>query len=225
MKSFLVVGVEVHGVRRSPSGERGLKYTARHPDIRPCMSLPIRGAWIEIRTRMRESSSSMSLPIRGAWIEICLAMSVLLACASLPIRGAWIEIINCNVVNPSRYGRSPSGERGLKCAWADTLKFVSTSLPIRGAWIEINPNDGFRRKSGKSLPIRGAWIEIWNPTRTCSTRTRSLPIRGAWIEMSMYAALSRTQDSRSPSGERGLKCHFRDAGHVEPVAPHPGSVD
>ena len=187
---------------RSPSGERGLKYRHDRPWRHRHRSLPIRGAWIEIRTRMRESSSSMSLPIRGAWIEICLAMSVLLACASLPIRGAWIEIINCNVVNPSRYGRSPSGERGLKCAWADTLKFVSTSLPIRGAW-----------------------IEIWNPTRTCSTRTRSLPIRGAWIEMSMYAALSRTQDSRSPSGERGLKCHFRDAGHVEPVAPHPGSVD
>ena len=31
-----------------------------------------------------------------------------------PHWGAWIEIINCNVVNPSRYVSHPTGVRGLK---------------------------------------------------------------------------------------------------------------
>ena len=33
---------------RSPHGERGLKYYACHPDSHIKMSLPSRGAWIEI---------------------------------------------------------------------------------------------------------------------------------------------------------------------------------
>ena len=129
---------------RSPSGERGLKcVTTRIAGHLPA-SLPIRGAWIEIRgIRCRSHRSVRSLPIRGAWIEMRWPCGRLWRCLSLPIRGAWIEI-------RTRMRESSS----------------SMSLPIRGAWIEINPNDGFRRKSGKSLPIRGAWIEM------CTTRLR-----------------------------------------------------
>ena len=35
------------------------------------VSLPIRGAWIEIRKRCHGRTFPPSLPIRGAWIEIC----------------------------------------------------------------------------------------------------------------------------------------------------------
>ena len=36
-------------------------------------------------------------------------------------------------------GRSPSGERGLKFLSGERLNDGSLSLPIRGAWIEISP--------------------------------------------------------------------------------------
>ena len=124
----------------------------------------------------------LSLPLRGAWIEIsgCSAqrhthgrrspygergLKSLLSCSnapwpeSLPLRGAWIEIPN-----------APS--LGNKTA---------TSLPLRGAWIEITrPCRRTRRRP--SLPFRGAWIEIswWSFGAAWAS---SLPLRGAWIEI------------------------------------------
>ena len=35
---------------------------------------------------------ALSLPVRGAWIEILLFLPSLYSLASLPVRGAWIEI-------------------------------------------------------------------------------------------------------------------------------------
>ena len=57
---------------RSPCGERGLKcYAARLPAPHRGLSLPVRGAWIEMLRREREKEILMvSLPVRGAWIEI-----------------------------------------------------------------------------------------------------------------------------------------------------------
>ena len=34
------------------------------------LSLPVRGAWIEIVCRLRREYLDTSLPVRGAWIEI-----------------------------------------------------------------------------------------------------------------------------------------------------------
>ena len=34
------------------------------------LSLPVRGAWIEINMRQIEAEFDTSLPVRGAWIEI-----------------------------------------------------------------------------------------------------------------------------------------------------------
>ena len=36
---------------------------------------------------------AMSLPVRGAWIEIGISLSTLYATQSLPVRGAWIEMM------------------------------------------------------------------------------------------------------------------------------------
>ena len=36
------------------------------------MSLPMRGAWIEILSSCFFISSNLSLPMRGAWIEIAI---------------------------------------------------------------------------------------------------------------------------------------------------------
>ena len=81
------------------------------------LSLPMRGAWIEIVARRAQRDGvRQSLPMRGAWIEMRLraCRTARMALASLPMRGAWIEI-------------SPM------------LLLASTawSLPMRGAWIEM----------------------------------------------------------------------------------------
>ena len=82
----------------------------------------------------------MSLPIRGAWIEIRETFGGANDLeTSLPIRGAWIEILAMVVATPRGECRSPSGERGLKSTIAHPLSAVIRSLPIRGAWIEIAP--------------------------------------------------------------------------------------
>ena len=56
------------------------------------LSLPVRGAWIEIFTTRGIRVGSWSLPVRGAWIEINSKEVQRLEGASLPVRGAWIEI-------------------------------------------------------------------------------------------------------------------------------------
>ena len=35
----------------------------------------------------------LSLPVRGAWVEILSEWQALDAAASLPVRGAWVEIL------------------------------------------------------------------------------------------------------------------------------------
>ena len=79
------------------------------------VSLPVRGAWIEISsTRARKPDPPQSLPVRGAWIEIAAVPSSALPALSLPVRGAWIEIAMAMQVLEKQRRRSPCGERGLK---------------------------------------------------------------------------------------------------------------
>ena len=56
------------------------------------MSLPTRGAWIEILPTVRAIPFGESLPTRGAWIEMPQVTASVVASESLPTRGAWIEI-------------------------------------------------------------------------------------------------------------------------------------
>ena len=57
--------------RRSPHGERGLKYLKALDGRDAALSLPTRGAWIEIHFSASISDRRrLSLPTRGAWIEI-----------------------------------------------------------------------------------------------------------------------------------------------------------
>ena len=58
------------------------------------MSLPVRGAWIEIvMLSVYDGIPKMSLPVRGAWIEIMILTNMNNKIESLPVRGAWIEMI------------------------------------------------------------------------------------------------------------------------------------
>ena len=89
-----IVGEDVHFRGRSPSGERGLKSWLSGRSCDHHASLPIRGAWIEIRCRASTNACEMCRSPSG---ERGLKSSI---CDSQQ----W------------RSGRSPSGERGLKFA-------------------------------------------------------------------------------------------------------------
>ena len=172
--------VAVFGLsRRSPCGERGLK-------SRPAL----------IRRVVRQS-----LPVRGAWIEMAIAVSKSDKRESLPVRGAWIEIASCARIESRSAGRSPCGERGLKCPRAGESGCCAGRSPCGERGLKLSVAR-WRSGTPPSLPVRGAWIEmyLW---REPTAENRSLPVRGAWIEIS-----------------RG-RCRPRCGG----VAPRAGSVD
>ena len=103
-------------IRRSPHGERGLKYLVGAPYVMKPQALPTRGAWIEIQFRGRGPRRRVpSLPTRRAWIEIGTSMRMAYSLRS----------------------RSPHGERGLKLLLVCHRRKKARSLPTRGAWIEI----------------------------------------------------------------------------------------
>ena len=56
----------------------------------------------------------MSLPVRGAWIEMHENRVFSVVEESLPVRGAWIEMRFTLMRIKKRNSRSPCGERGLK---------------------------------------------------------------------------------------------------------------
>ena len=177
---------EQHRVEsRSPCGERGLKSRRRGKPKRREMSLPVRGAWIEINSpSIRHVPAHTSLPVRGAWIEIRRTSRK--RCGkptSLPVRGAWIEMSNWRTAASASACRSPCGERGLK-------------YPRR-----TRPQSCRRRSpcGERGLKLRG---ELRNRTRSCRSpcgerglkcqvveadarHCWSLPVRGAWIEIAI----------------------------------------
>ena len=78
----------------------------------------------------------LSLPMRGAWIEIDLpsyqeAQNGRSPCGE---RGLKYDV---REVPPIISGRSPCGERGLKYTIGNVTFKSCASLPLRGAWIEI----------------------------------------------------------------------------------------
>ena len=134
--------VQLHG--RSPYGERGLKSPLG-------MSPP---------------SSDGSLSLRRAWIEITRRSKTHCRCSSLSLRRAWIEIAPCSSFPPHCAGRSPYGERGLKCDKHWNVPISEVSLSLRRAWIEILNPVMQRSTAPMSLSLRRAWIEITFRTAT-----------------------------------------------------------
>ena len=146
---------------------------------------------------------------------------------SLPVRGAWVEICSASPRAAALSGRSPCGERGLKCGCRSDMQ---SWLPCRSPCGErglksprLRPPLRQKRRSpcgerglkydkqirirtrAWSLPVRGAWVEIYKPVLLNQYRQGSLPVRGAWVEIRVRKAGSRGDGRRSPCGERGLK--------------------
>ena len=103
---------------RSPHGERGLKYSIPSSPSSGLLSLPARGAWIEITlSNLSITQSAQSLPARGAWIEMYYVPYLCEVCHRRSPHGE--RGLKCrlfSIVNWLSFGRSPHGERGLKCS-------------------------------------------------------------------------------------------------------------
>ena len=98
------------------------------------LSLPVRGAWIEMyEVEANCKGDNTSLPVRGAWIEMILPVSCRFFPVSLPVRGAWIEITASAFSSAVTTGRSPCGERGLKSVWQLASAIVRSVAPRAGS--------------------------------------------------------------------------------------------
>ena len=146
------------------------------------MSLPVRGAWIEIcMSACPSASGRCRSPCGERGLKCDLLENLVKLRLSLPVRGAWIEIPStCHTKN------------------------TALSLPVRGAWIEMLFMFVRIIEINASLPVRGAWIEIYNLLKE-KAGFSSLPVRGAWIEISTVRTDDGLSQCRSPCGERGLK--------------------
>ena len=166
----------------------------------------------------------LSLPVRGAWIEMPrFAFPPPRSCRS-PCGERGLKSFAAALVRRRPSGRSPCGERGLKFCRNGKRWTRRPSLPVRGAWIEIAGRSGGGWRLW-SLPVRGAWIEICRSSRAMFFPP-SLPVRGAWIEMHLCAQSVPYSRCRSPCGERGLKFGWPSACLPRRVvAPRAGSVD
>ena len=167
------------------------------------MSLPTRGAWIEIIHKFKKSKKDrvaphagsvdrnprlavygvvqgLSLPTRGAWIEIPCTHQVCCMGKSLPTRGAWIEI--------------PFPD----CTWDG----VTSVAPHAGS-VDRNFACFLPAPAGQVAPHAGSVDRNDQRDTGRAIFRESLPTRGAWIEISTAKVPGAPGGRRSPRGERG----------------------
>ena len=100
--------------RRSPYGERGLKYRLEHPRGRVGQSLSLRRAWIEIRCNAALELATFG---RSPYGERGLKFQIPARCVVIPGRSPYGERgLKFSFTSAWSIGcrRSPYGERGLK---------------------------------------------------------------------------------------------------------------
>ena len=129
------------------------------------LSLPSRGAWIEIFKNFNSGRARMSLPSRGAWIE----METALRCGHRPAVAPLTGSVDRNHFSPMPVSLlswvaplTGSVDRNNKDEGTISLLEVA---PLTGS---VDRNCVPRAASGvslQSLPSRGAWIEIKSPNR------------------------------------------------------------
>ena len=189
------------------------------------LSLPVRGAWIEIFCALPALQGALCRsPCGERGLKSVIFSMPFLQLLSLPVRGAWIEIVMETQEFQKMSGRSPCGERGLKSSAARTTRLTRCRSPCGERGLKcIRRNDCGSRGRRSPCGERGLKYGLALAPRILLS---SLPVRGAWIEIPAAMQLAQAGGSRSPCGERGLKLEEkaeRDA--EEAVAPRAGSVD
>ena len=108
-------GVIMVLIGRSPHGERGLKSILEGVHSSYELSLPSRGAWIEMTDKTQQQRQRKCRSPHGErGLKLCLRAGRSTTPWSLPSRGAWIEILISTGSFVHAGCRSPHGERGLK---------------------------------------------------------------------------------------------------------------
>ena len=123
--------------RRSPHGERGLKFALNIALAKAFESLSSWRAWIEIVTVTVSDGVRRSLSSWRAWIEISTIWFLTATSRSLSSWRAWIEMPT-ETLRCLASSRSPHGERGLKFRLIQQEpQPARRSLSSWRAWIEI----------------------------------------------------------------------------------------
>ena len=133
------------------------------------MSLSSWRAWIEMAIRMSRPSHAMSLSSWRAWIEIYKVVNMPRAHKSLSSWRAWIEMQDSTSHTTAQSGRSPHGERGLKCHICVKTARIWMCRSPHGERGLKSGQYAIPRRGGQSLSSWRAWIEIqpWQSNLCC----------------------------------------------------------
>ena len=191
-------------VRRSPYGERGLKFDDADLSRDARQSLSLRRAWIEIFSRASSRAETCRSPYGERGLKYRHPPGRDQRHESLSLRRAWIEMATSSRAGVIRSSRSPYGERGLKfdgdltelAGGAGRSPYGERGLKYRN----------YRNCAG--FPCRSPYGERGlklGVTVYAVVFGVSLFLRRAWIEMSLGSSYLTASLCRSPYGECGLK--------------------
>ena len=145
----------------------------------------------------------LSLPLRGAWIEINGTVCCKGICESRSPcgeRGLKFEWVTLHIVGN---GRSPCGERGLKYHFSASAARPLCRSPCGERGLKFKRFSAFAFHACRSpcgeRGLKFDFLQLFQHVRM------SLPLRGAWIEIWVDPDKRTARVSRSPCGERGLK--------------------
>ena len=88
MKYAASFQVQVAADGRSPCGERGLKYEAGVQEFRAERRSPCGERGLKFRGRQKRYKVAVSLPVRGAWIEIAMVTKFIARSSVAPRAGS-----------------------------------------------------------------------------------------------------------------------------------------
>ena len=92
---WLSNGLTQQQLGRSPCGERGLKLLVLCCLMASCVSLPVRGAWVEMLDAATSNATSCRRsPCGERGLKYARRDALPIADGSLPVRGAWVEIMS-----------------------------------------------------------------------------------------------------------------------------------
>ena len=191
------------------------------------LSLPTRGAWIEIGLNFARKirfvvaphagsvdrnalggwgrgPQGWSLPTRGAWIEISSSRCSRGVLRVAPHAGSVDR--NCRknrqAVRPHPVApHAGSVDRNFFSSSVGSCRFVS--LPTRGAWIEILDGSRTARRALTVAPHAGSVDRNLSTLPRKAVKTRVAPHAGSVDRNVPFNVIRPAIDGRSPRGERG----------------------
>ena len=161
LKSLALSSAGVVKLCRSPCGERGLKFRLLRRLVRPLGRSPCGERGLKSPSLRRLVRPLVSLPVRGAWVEMCARRGRdCCGTSRSPCGERGLKLVRIAAPETVKNRRSPCGERGLKSAGSASSHRQAESLPVRGAWVEMLKAWVAAWMSSASLPVWGAWVEI-----------------------------------------------------------------